>query len=407
MNPIARKLLWLLPPIAIGLVAVPLLPPSDEIDPMSQENPLGFGGGGELTKVNREGMSIAIEMQPRTYEVLSQIEPRKVFKQRSINIDIQFADLPPQQAVLKLRGRGSLRREGAFPNYNISLLGKGEFAPGIRMDQFYLVNMAYDPRQWKLAFSYRVLQQLGLFPSHFQFVHLTVNGDNQGMFLLVEPPEEAIRRTHPDSVNLYRRRASNQYDKEWTRAVPDVNAALRRFQSLNEMPLSGDSAPGSAEFAEAIDLPTYYRWLAINTLFGNGDTLDELFLFERREETNFPGKLHLMAWDFDDIRKPSREGSLEDPLLYSCMDAFEEHVQADPVLYSGFKTSLLGLLDNELSAKTLASQLEEVGQLRDSLDDGYDAATQDAAREARAKAIGVMQRFLAKREKALRTELAK
>jgi spore coat protein CotH len=208
------------------------------------------------------------------------------------------------------------------------------------------------------------------------------------MYLLVEPPVSGLRRAHPDCVSVFRRSRPNGFDVEWTASVPGVRTSLKRLRALVDEPGAADTA---AELAQALDETSYFRWLAVNALLRNADSLDELFLYERRGDGGSPAPLRVLAWDYDDIIDSElKPGALSDPLLYGSLDPLEHRVATDRELYTRYRRFLKVILANELSLGRVERVVLEMQALRDSLDDGSPAENQRRARKRRAAYVDEM-----------------
>lgn len=57
------------------------------------------------------------------------------------------------------------------------------------------------------------------------------------------------------------------------------------------------------ELNRKLNLEQYLLWLAFNSLFENGDSRNELYLFEERAADVEWGRLGMVAWDFDDVQE--------------------------------------------------------------------------------------------------------
>ena len=319
------------------------------------------------------------------FDLMRRQENRKIYKDRAVNATVRFGESGEvaRHGVLTLRGRGSLRKSSAFPNYDVKLIRPVEISEGVEMKRLFLMNLYYDKNQMEVPVAYRLLAELGLFPLHFQFVRLTVAGEPHGMFLLVEPPVSGLRRTYPDLVSVFRRLRPNSYDNEWAASVPGVHSSLKRLRKLVDAPDTEDTA---AELAKVLDENAYFSWLAVNALLRNADTMDELFLYERRGGGGSPAPLRVLAWDYDDILDSDvKPGAITDLPLYGSVDPLEFRVAEDAELYSRYRRFLKEILAGELSLERVEKVVLETQALRDGIDDGFSEVEQRRARKRRAK----------------------
>jgi hypothetical protein len=356
----------------------------------AEENP--------LYAINREGIGIEIELDAWKWDLMLNATTRRPFKTRANNARIRFGDRELRPAILSVRGMGSLNAVGK-PNFRIELLGSEQLTPAVRVRRTYLINMRFDVEQIRMVFGYRLLRELGLFSPHFQYARVTVNGQPLGMYLLVEPPVDALRREYPDCVGVFRRRTIGTFSSEWTRSVPGSKAMINR---LNALPSEEHLADPVAASASVLHLDEYLRWLSVVSMVFDTDLMDEVYFYERRTEPQKPTALHVMGWDFDDIFNPNpRPGSFDDPLLYSCSDRMDRDIQQYPQLYARYREILTEVLQ-QFPEDRLVAVLREVQSLRNSLDDGRPADVQLTAQAARDKRVDDVESLLRLRHAELR-----
>ena len=383
----ARYLLWLLPATLMAFAAVCALgfwgsPVESDLD--GSFSGFEFGGGVDQTlaavTIDRQGLAIEIDLDPATFKLMCRMENREIYKDRAVNATLRFGDSGEvrRHGVVTLRGRGSLRKSSALPNYNVKMIRPVPFGEGLEMKRMFLMNLYYDKHQMEVPVAYRLLSELGLFPLHFQFVRLTVAGKAHGMYLLVEPPVSGLRRAHPDCVSVFRRARPNAYDTDWAASVPGVRAPMKRLRKF--------VSEGGNGLGACLDEVAYFSWLSVNALLRNADSLDELFLYERRAQGVSQAPLQVLAWDYDDIIDSElKPGALSDPLLFGCLDPLEFKVAADPDLYGRYRKFLKQMLATELSMDRVEKLVREVQAIRDGLDDGSDVQSQRRARRKRAE----------------------
>lgn len=350
-----------------------------------------------LYEVNREGLEIEIEMDPRKWDLTLNATTRKPLKFRGNNARIRFADREFQPVILSVRGTGSLNAVGK-PNFNFEMIGSEQITPEVRVRRIYLMNMRYDLEQIRLVFGYRLLRELGLFAPHFQYARVSVNGQPLGMYLLVEPPVSALKREYPDCTGVFRRRTIETFSSEWTRSVPGSWSMLNRLRAL---PSENDLPDPVAAYESALHLDEYLRWLSVVSMLLDTDLTDEVYFYERRAHDRKPEPLHVMGWDLDDIFNTTpRAGSFDDPLMYSCSDRIDRDIRRYPQLYERYRQVLAETL-RQFPEQRLIDMLREVQALRDSLDDGQPADVQATARVARGKRVDAIEALLRKRHREL------
>ncbi len=281
-----------------------------------------------------------------------------------------------QSGTWSLRGRGSLRRAyGESRPLRLSFELQADQPLSLtqtwRARTIYALAMTYDEHAFELAFCYGVLRELGLFPSRTRMVRLELNGSDLGLYLLVEPPVDAIKRfaasQWPDAElrRIYRRTG----DHDPLRMIFSCKYARDRRPPdgpLSELTPVLDSQRTLSERAqlleEAVGLDRYFYWLAFNALVQNGDQLDELFLYQLgNDDHTFP--FYLAAWDYDDLMgggNTTVSPLVDDPLLYGSMSPLDSVIVNHPPLRERYVSAVRRLLGTRLTEAYLTDQLESV-----------------------------------------------
>lgn len=348
--------------------------------------------------VARPGFTIDITIDPDTYRHMLIPSFRQSYKRRTTDVAVSFGGLKPTPATLKTRGASSLRR-GDRLNFSITMLRPVMITPDIEMDRFYLVNLIADPHQFKLQFAYGLLTDLGLFFPLHEYASVLVNGEPQGMFMLVERPRDAIRRVNKGTVSVFRRGRPEIFRRQWSKSIP---FATQNIDGLQRVVREG-AEDTVAALEEVIDLKAYLTWMAVNSILKNDDTDDELFLFEVRKDRHKPQPLRLMAWDYDEIyQEHPAEHKYTDPLLFATWPTqLDLLIRKDPALYERFRKSMQRLLTTDLTIEHMVERLREVQELRDGLDDGLGPAVQEESRRLRAVEVDRFEQAMRERHATL------
>lgn len=338
-------------------------------------------GGNSRDSINQQGLKIDITMDPSVFELMLVPDNRRRYKDRTTSIAIRFGQGAQKPATVTLRGASTLKG-GDRLNFHVRLLGRQYFADDVDLRRFYLTAMIADPWQIRTYFGYRVLTDLNLFPSHFQYARVSVNGEPQGMYLLVEPPTVGIRRQYPGTVAIHRRQKRNIYETYWTASAANPRGTLRRLQQIN----FHSSVKNPVEtYSQVLDLNGYFTWTAVNSVLCNYDSLDELFVYEVRRDKTRPAPLRVMGWDYDEVGSTrQKDGAVPDPLMFSSLDVIDEAIYNHPEIRALYRTTLAQLLQERLTPDYLADTMESVRTLRDQLDDGLPTTMQARQRQDRA-----------------------
>lgn len=210
-----------------------------------------------------------------------------------------------------VKARAHLRGDGTFDcdrrNYTIKFRDKRPryLMPGLAADKFYLISMCAEEYYIKAFTAYQLMSRLGLFPLAFRYIEVRLNGESQGVYLLIEKPQESLVGRNGGVRSVIRRR----YEPD--RTAPEVKyaaagqeAALSGYyQALQALiGKSGDALVQSLE--EHLDLHGYLGFLAFHSLLQNGDYADEVWMLstDRLRENGAIGDwFSFVGWDPDDV----------------------------------------------------------------------------------------------------------
>lgn len=251
----------------------------------------------------------------------------------------------PLPATLHLRGQSSLAC--ARKSYKVNLDGGAprRLAPGAANDELLLISMCMDDGYYRQLFAERIASALGLFPLRSRLVTLGVDGDNRGVYLLLEDPTEALREDAVAPDAIIRRRLDQDGNRAEVHyaASGDADAALRSYDAM--VAAGGD--PDA--LARRLDVEGYLGWMAWATLLRNGDYVDEVYFHGADEAGAGDPWYRVLGWDPDDLWSACHRGgaaAIPDAhgILY-CAEADLDHLLfANPALYERFVARLEGLL---------------------------------------------------------------
>ena len=394
--PLLRAFPWLSFPLALVtagvLVAISFPDSENGVDTLPQEGKLRriF----TERRIDRPGLRVDLYMPEKEVEVF-----RKLNRHQA-DVEISFEEGPAMPATLKIRGGTS--RQSERKSFLVQLFETQRFTE-IKLRKFLLLNMLFDPSSFEMSVSYTLLGELGLFPSYFQYASVFINGKPQGLYLLVERPEDAIRRSSSNVVSVIRpngRRARVKYSVKYS--IPQSDP-LRLLHSIRRATRKKSGKALEDELSRKMNLDAYLRWLAFNSLSENGDSRNELYLFEERAEDAQWGRVDLVAWDYDDIQdSPIRAAEvLRDPLLYGCEMDLDFVIRRDAQLYSRYRRVLRNLLEDLLTEEKLIATLQDVRETAQRIDSGLPREAQMAARNDRTRRMHAFQERLLSRRRTL------
>lgn len=307
-------------------------------------------------------------------EVRAQYRQSRGIDDKSINTwetgTLQFGKEPPTSCQLHARGRTT--KQFARKSYTVKLLAKQPVLPGKKLRRLFLLNLGFDPHHFEMRFAYSCLADFDLFPPRNQLVRLFVNNDDEGIYLLCERHENAIRRAYPDVVAILRCQ-NTKSSLKW--AAEGINGYETMAKLTSAMEL--DDAEQRAQTIETlIDVDGLTAWMACNSLMQNADTSGELFLYERREPGQKVGRFGVMGWDYDDLMLPPihPDKILEHALTWASEIDLEKAVLKTEPLARRYHQTLHRLLTVGLPQSLVESRLT---QLRIALDAADPAGAAD------------------------------
>jgi len=268
-----------------------------------------------------------------------------IVAKQKFSLSLRFDGGPPIPAEARFRGVSSFRDCERRKSLSVSVKnGPLRLMPGTVTDQFLLISLCYDDRYVKTFLVFSMAAELGLFPLSFRFVRLKVQEEGstleeEGLYLLVDDPKAALRRTHVAIADVVRRRFDPARGTIDPKAEPDVSAYPKSFRNIlaarvryERIVLASEncSDAGTACFDqldELLDVDGYLRWLALMTWVQSGDYVDEVW-FYASETSNGRHRHQLLIWDPDDSFESCHHGGVDaigdSDLLYCAEGAIDK-----------------------------------------------------------------------------------
>ena len=208
----------------------------------------------------------------------------------------------PQSAVAHFRGNSSLGCQRKSITINLDGGEPRRLAPNSADDEFLLISMCLDDRYFQQFLANHLLQSKGLFQPRQRYVRLTINGENRGVYLLLENPTETIRRRHVGVETVLRRRneaKGSVADVKWPTDPDEALSARVEYEAVAGLVWNTPAEDLEATLAQHLDLEMFLQWLAFHTYVRNGDYVDEVYFFGSMEK----GQLfyRISGWDADDL----------------------------------------------------------------------------------------------------------
>lgn len=230
------------------------------------------------------------------------------------------------------------------------------------LKKFSLLNLSMDQYYCRNRLAFEMMERIGIFSLFYSFCDLRINGRSEGIFMIIERPEDwAIRKEY--SPLVMRRGYGHQINetksnkktertevKKYRGYYTQIYKSLRKFNGEELYNVLSDW----------IDMDSYMKWLAFNFFVQNGDYSDEVFFYIDPKIK----KYRIIPWDYDDIfanapheGKAQRNKAIGDKLLFSSEDNLDKKIASDPYLYKVYLSKFKEVLE-ELSPVLLKQVFE-------------------------------------------------
>ncbi len=164
---------------------------------------------------------------------------------------------------------------------------------------FSLISMVNDYTYIENLCSFGILKKLNLFPLFYRLTELKINGQSQGLYLLIEDPESyalddvrsefVMRRGYNHSID--------NYDFKPHGSVNDEGIYFNRYYSIYSSVVTYDSVALYDTLSGLFNLSMYMRKMVVENLLTNGDYTDEVYFYA--DPKNY--KFEIIPWDYDDV----------------------------------------------------------------------------------------------------------
>jgi spore coat protein H len=237
------------------------------------------------------------------------------------------------------RGQSTLHYRRKSFSFNLD--SKALFSHGVKTDslrKFILLSLAMDRNYCNNRLAYEMMEVSKLFGLFYSFCELRINGQSEGIHMVIERPENwAIKIKH--TPLLIRRGYNHAIDKiimgkEISKG--DEGRYCDQYRQIYRCLNKYEGEQLYNALSGHLDVEVYMKWLAFNFLIQNGDYTDEVYFYFD------PGlnKFSIIPWDYDDLFFPSpHEGNVEsrrilgDKLIFSAEDILDRKIAEDPYLY--------------------------------------------------------------------------
>jgi spore coat protein H len=254
--------------------------------------------------------------------------------------------------VKELRTRGKTTLHLRRKSFSISLaqkVGLNHYDQIRHFKKFYALSLSMDKHYIRNRLSFGMMKEIGIFDLFYSYSELKINGQSEGIYLLVERPQDwalknknspcIIRRGFDNKINKLKpgKKIDKTETENYKQQYKQIYKALKKF--------NGDEL--YSVLSQWIDLEMYMKWLAFNFFIRNGDYTDEVYFYI----DPVSGKYYIIPWDYDDIFAHQPHEGIEEKLrtvgqklIFSSEDLLDQKIASDDFLYEKYLNQLASIL---------------------------------------------------------------
>jgi len=303
-----------------------------------------------------------ITMSKQDFKKLSKTE--NVEKDCLSNCLISYNNDTLSVKEIELRGKSSITyKRKSFSitlNEKIALTKNGVIHT---FKKFNLISLAMDQHYYRNKVAFDLMSDLELFNLYYTYAEVIINGETQGIYLMLQKPKNYAFKNENANF-LLRRGYANTIDKTYCRGNDSTFKSKYEaaFLSIYNELMQKDGQTFYEELSELLDIEQYFKWMAFNFLIGNKDYTDEIFFFNKANGDDI--KFGIIPWDYDDIFFDNpHEGyvirllSYGEKLAFSSEDALDYKLINDDYTYAKYLQTLSNVIE-KISESVLKDVLE-------------------------------------------------
>jgi spore coat protein H len=320
---------------------------------------ISYNSGSQEIKTNDDNLnlidrgrkienSIFLYTSRAKYETIKTITGEKISAKTEALI-INGDTLDPEE--INTRGQTTLnfRRK----SFSFNLKSKASFIHGEKKEsfkKFFALSLCMDKDYINNRLAFEMMEVLQIFDLFYSFCELRINDHCEGIYLVIERPEDwAIKKK--DSQILIRRGYNQNIEKIETDKKIEKDEIRKYCEKYHQIYRYLNRYKGEELYkmvSDLLDLDVYMRWLAFNFLVRNGDYTDEVYFYYE------PGieKFSIIPWDYDDLFfSAPHEGNIEikdkigNNLIFSAEDLLDKKIASDSFLYKVYLVQFRDVLN--------------------------------------------------------------
>ena len=293
-----------------------------------------------------------------------------VYSINDSELQLLLYDHPLDLDEMKVRGKNSVnfQRKSFSVKLDEPIFIEDRDQGTIKMlSRFKLLALAMDYTYIEYRLAFGLMEESDLMPLFFKFVEFRINGATQGIYLLVEDPEQFYKEFGSEFI-LRRGYNHGIWDADYeplNHFIPEKDY-VARFNEIYSLISELEGEELYEELLQRIDLKQYFRKMSIDYLVMNGDYTDELYLYSIVEQDVI--HYRLIPWDYDDIfeSQPHEVGStwgpgnlfgtrfygtyqdvldeIGDKLIFSIEEDLDYVIARDSFLYARYEEEISGFI---------------------------------------------------------------
>jgi spore coat protein H len=291
--------------------------------------------------------SIDLTISSADYKNLKAITGEKMQVKTGLLV-INEVIIEPDEIIT--RGQSTLMMPRKSLSFNLKYAGlfrRGDLSEHLK--KFNLLSLSMDRDYCCNRIAFGLMEEIDIFHLFYAYCELRINGKSEGVFMVIEKPEEWAMKKE-NSPFLINRGYNNNIDKLKTGKDAERDKIRHYRQAYSEIYKACNKYSGEEFYkylSERLDVEEYMKWLGFNLFVRNGDYTDEVYFYIDQAAEKF----RIIPWDYDDLFSAlPHEGKNEtwkdpgDKLFFSLEDALDRKIINDSVLYNKYLVQLKEVL---------------------------------------------------------------
>jgi len=205
---------------------------------------------------------------------------------------------------MKIRGTSASRvRRKSFNVDTEELLSfsQDHMSGSTESKDFRLLAMSQDLCYIENRIGFGLLRQIQSFPLFFKYVEVLLNEETNGLYLLIENPNDYFLDKNDHAILIRRDYYGNidSYKFEDNGDGFTVQNYIAAFNAIYGHIKNYEGEELYAQLDEVLNVRQYMQKIAFDFLIQNGDYTDEIYLYDEPGDDDI--RYHVIPWDLDDL----------------------------------------------------------------------------------------------------------